>query len=434
MPELYRKKIVEAFRDNAIRSVLLIDDEYLPFENLVATSTSFRNELESISGDVNPTISGKEVAYQDKLSRLRTLLKQASSTLMRSDVAKDFVSFFHQKRLICDVEDRTDSLDKDKVRKSDLIVLDYYLQKPGVTSNPAEYSLKLIDELSESKHMNIVVVYTKENLDDVWFEVAGTLRGSYDNDIDAFLSDPELYKEWKDNQQDWEDEWAHIVSKGIHEKFLKSELDLNQLTQDLCDACYDKGYECPQSKHVEWLLEQAIKPYNKNNCPISTFEIHGKRRKWLQAGDVFVVFCSKDTGEGDQRRDTTPEEVWELIQETLIDWYPSFYRVVTSELQNQVEDANLSMEKVLAAGNSEQIAALWGVLRVEDSLREQASKELLNNLLNDVVDKIQTSSELLNFIKETANSVDDNLPEFISIGTDKERHQNYLKNIVTSAM
>ncbi len=433
MPELYRNKIVEAFRDNAIRSVLLIDDEYLPFENLVASNKSFRDDLKSISDDVHPSSTNKELAYQQKLERLRTLLEKASSEQMRAEVAKDFVSFFHEKRLICDVEDRTNNLDKDKVRKSDLIVLDYYLQKPGTTANPAEYSLRLIDELSESKHMNIVVVYTKEELDNVWFEVAATLRGSPDNDVEAFLDDHTLYTEWQENQSEWEVEWSEIISKSIHEQFLKSEHDILNLTQSLVDECEDKGYEAPNSKHIEWLLEQGIRPYNKNNCPVSQFEIHGKRKKWLQAGDVFVVFCSKDTDEGDQTRDTTPAEVWELIQETLIDWYPSFYRVVTSELQNQVEDANLSMEKVLAAGSTEQIAALWGVLRVEDSLREQASKELLSNLLNDVVDKIQTSSELLNFIKETANSVDDNLPEFISFETSKDRHQNYLQNIVTSA-
>ena len=433
MPELYRNKIVEAFRDNAIRSVLLIDDEYLPFENLVASNTSFRDDLKSISDDVHPSSTNKELAYQEKLERLRTLLEKASSEQMRAEVAKDFVSFFHEKRLICDVEDRTNNLDKDKVRKSDLIVLDYYLQKPGTTANPAEYSLRLIDELSESKHMNIVVVYTKEELDNVWFEVAATLRGSPDNDVEAFLDDHTLYTEWQENQSEWEVEWSQIVTKSIHEQFLKSEHDILNLTQSLVDECEDKGYEAPNSKHIEWLLEQGIRPYNKNNCPVSQFEIHGKRKKWLQAGDVFVVFCSKDTGEGDQRRDTTPAEVWELIQETLIDWYPSFYRVVTSELQNQVEDANLSMEKVLAAGSTEQIAALWGVLRVEDSLREQASKELLSNLLNDVVDKIQNSSELLKFIKDTANCVDEELPQYTGPDTNTDRHNQYLKDIVKSA-
>ncbi|WP_311236138.1 response regulator receiver domain [Alteromonas sp. ALT199] len=333
---------------------------------------------------------------------------------------------------MCDVEDRTDSLDKDKVRKSDLIVLDYYL-KTDVQNNPAEYSLRLIDELSESKHMNIVVVYTKENLDDVWFEVAATLRGNHDNNAEAFYSEPSLNREWQTNHAEWKEEWQLIVSKDIHEQFLKSEHVIEQLTEDLRNACNDQNYELPNVEHVEWLLEQDIRPYNKNNCPISSFEIHGKRQKWLQAGDVFVVFCSKDTGEGEQKRDTTPEEVWELIQETLIDWYPSFYRVVTSELQNQVEDANLSMEKVLAAGDTEQIAALWGVLRVEDSQREQASKELLNNLLNDVVDKIQNSSELLRFIKETANCVDENLPQYTSPDTNQGKYGQYLKDIVKSA-
>ncbi|MBT3135144.1 hypothetical protein KL866_08505 [Alteromonas sp. ALT199] len=94
MPELYRNKIVEAFRDNAIRSVLLIDDEYLPFENLVASSSSFRNELEAISADVNPTTPDKETVYQARLSKLQTLLTQASSNLMRSMSLKNsLVSF-----------------------------------------------------------------------------------------------------------------------------------------------------------------------------------------------------------------------------------------------------------------------------------------------------------------------------------------------------
>lgn len=51
MPELYRNKIVEAFRDNAIRSVLLIDDEYLPFEKLVSAHTLFQEQLKPISDD-----------------------------------------------------------------------------------------------------------------------------------------------------------------------------------------------------------------------------------------------------------------------------------------------------------------------------------------------------------------------------------------------
>ncbi|WP_315918386.1 response regulator receiver domain [Vibrio fluvialis] len=433
MPELYRNKIVEAFRDNAIRSVLLIDDEYLPFEKLVSAHTSFQEDLKLISNDPQAGIEKVEAVYQAKLSHLRTMLEQASGSLMRSEVAKGFVSFFHNKKLVCDVEDGTEMLDRDKVRKSDLIVLDYYLQSPDVTANPAEFSLKLIDELSESKHMNIVVVYTKEDLDSVWFEVATTLRGSHENNEADFFSNQALTRAWQNNHKDWEDEWVHIGSKDVYDKFLKSEHDIAALTQDLQDVCDEKGLDSPKTKHVEWLLEQSIRGYNKNSCPISNFEIHGQRKKWLQAGDVFVVFCSKDTVDGDTVRDTSPEEVWALIQETLIDWYPSFYRVVTSEIQNHIEDANLSMEKVLSAGTTEQIAALWGVLRVEDSQRERASKELLNQLLTDVVDKIQNSSELLKFIKQTANSVDEQLPLFVSEKNDRSKYHSYLKKMVLAA-
>lgn len=83
---------------------------------------------------------------------------------------------------------------------------------------------------------------------------------------------------------------AAYCFKNIHEQFLKSEHDITKLAQELQDACTERGYDLPKSKHVEWLLEQAIRPYNKNNCPLSKFEIHGTRERWLQAGDVFVVF------------------------------------------------------------------------------------------------------------------------------------------------
>ncbi|QQK61762.1 hypothetical protein FJD32_021100 [Shewanella sp. LC6] len=71
------------------------------------------------------------------------------------------------------------------------------------------------------------------------------------------------------------------------------------------------------------------------------------------------------------------------------------------------------MEKVLAKSSFEQIAALWGILRVHDDNRIQASRELLNTLLSDVVDKVKSSCELLNFVKDTANNVADNIPTYV---------------------
>ena len=431
MPVMYKKKIVEAFRDNAIKSVLLIDDEYLPYEQFVYTHQNLMWKLDKLVDSAEFQGGNELEIFRERLSSLTKAIDFTDGQVMNTDTAREFVEFFHEKQLICDVENQTDSLDKDKVRKSDLIVLDYHLQKRG--DNPAERSLNLISELSDSKHMNTVVVYTAEPLGKVWFEIAAALRGTHCGDVTEFLKERELINSWQQNEDTWKNEWQLINSKEIEAKYLTDELNVDELVTQLQEACAVQGYEEPLEKHVQWLLEKRVQDLNKNNLASSKQKIHGKRDLWLQAGDIFVVLSEKKKliGQGKEIRDVTPEEVWEQIKAALESWYPSFYRVVTSELQNQIEDANLSMEKVLAKGHMEQIATLWGVLRVHNDNREQAVKELLKNLLNDVVDKVQSNVELLQFVDVAATNVADPLPSYGN--TDPTKNKEYLQNIIISA-
>lgn len=425
MSVVYKNKIVQAFRDNAIKSALFIDDEYLPYEDLVKSQTEFNNFLESIAKKL-ALKSEKEPSSEALLQEIL----ENNQQIKRSTTAADFVEFFHNKKLICDVENQTDNLDKDKVRKSDLIILDYHLLNTAITDNPAELSLKLVRELSNSKHMNMVVIYTKEELSKVWLELAATLRGSPDRDVSIFLEDQELISQWNSYCEDWLEEWRLIASVPNQVKFLINELDINEIVSELQQACSEKGYEEPNKRHVEWLLEEDIRNYNKNNFQPSASEIHGSKELWLQAGDVFIVLCSKTqlTAES-ETRDTTPEEVWQQVETALFDWYPSFYRVVTSELQNQIEDANLSMEKVLSKGHVEQIAYLWGVLRVNTDSRNNSSKDLINSLMEDVVNKIQSDEGLINFVNETAENIKSPMPSYGE--TDPTRNKDYLQEIIS---
>ncbi len=429
MPQLYKDKIVEAFRDNAIKSVLLIDDEYLPYEKLAVDHAGVHKQLNDILDGIDPANSN---ALTNTISALQGVAATINSGFMSSGAASDFVTFFHKKKLVCDVENQTDNLDKNKIRKSDLIVLDYHLQQFG--DNPAEKSLNLISELSTSKHMNMVVVYTAEPLANVWFEIAAALRGSYLEEPQGFFDNQDLFDSWQHNEDEWFEEWSLLLDRNLEASYLCGECNIDDLHSQLVSECEIKGIDEPSKKHVYWLLEWSIRKYNKNSKSRTSIEVHGKQKLWLQAGDVFVVLCSKEcAGDDGYVRNTTAEEVWELVKTALVKWYPSFYRVVISELQNQIEDANLSMEKVLAKGKVEQIAALWGVLRVEPAKRSEAARELLDNLLSDVADKVQSSSKLLSFVEATANSVDENLPPFVSFEKDKVRYNNYLKAIVIPA-
>ncbi|ELR8700964.1 hypothetical protein V4T45_000119 [Vibrio vulnificus] len=432
MPRNYKTKIVKAFRDNAIKSVLLIDDEYLPYEGVAGKYMALVQGLKPLSAPVDEVGIAKT-----KLADILNLVGQFENAYLESDRSKKFVEFFHCKQLLCDVEDDTENLDKNKIRKSDLIMLDYHLTKIGPERERAKKSLQLINELSASKHMNVVVVYTAEPLPNVWFEIATSLRGSHMDEFDTFVTDADLIREWELNSQDWLSEWESIAERSIDAAYLCDNHDIETLHTELVGLCDEKGFSQPSKEHVEWMLERVLKRHNLNATQTTNLKVHGTSSLWIQAGDVFVVLCSKEVaGEGNVSRDTTPIEVWDLIETALIDWYPSFYRVVISELQNQIEDANLSMEKVLARGTVEQIAALWGLLRVSSVERKNSAKVLLESLLSDVVDKIQSESELLDFVSDAAEDIASELPNYVSPVGDaraKQAHAEYLKRGVEVA-
>ncbi|MFB2813833.1 response regulator receiver domain [Shewanella xiamenensis] len=434
MPALYREKIVSAFRDNAIKSVLLIDDHYLPYQGIGQSYINTKNELgELISApaDENETIEQLKL----KLTAIRNIVNRSSSELMSSETAGQFVDFFHTKKLICDVENQTNNLDIDKIRKSDLIVLDYHL-KAATEHNPAEHSLNLISELSRSKHMNVVVVFTAEDLKDVWREIAATLRGAHIGNVDAFFNNDErLIDSWNDFYGDWNNEWDQFYNANIEAEYLKAELNIEVTTNEFQVICEGNGYEKPEAEHVKWLLEKSVIKFNKNSKPLSNVDVHGKKDLWLQAGDVFIVLCDKTRASENrgEQRETTPEEVWEQIKLALVDWYPSFYRVITSELQNQIEDANFSMAKVISKGNVPQAAELWGILRRPESEKESAAQELLNCLLDDMFGNLSRNAIVIQQIISTANSIADNIPVYIDRNANIGENNAFLKQVISLA-
>lgn len=428
MTAVYKEKIVQTFRDNAIRSVLLIDDDYLSYERLIEEQSKFLNNLAEIPPPTESTIQRMEGEISALISNFQASAKQ-------SNRAKEFVNFFHNQKLICDVESELLNLNHEKIRKSDLVVLDYHLI-PGA-STPAEPSLQLLSKLSKSKHMNMVVVYTKETLSDVWLEIASTLRGSKSTELISFFeSNQELIDNWNNHSSDWEDVWKNVVNRSNLEAYLKSTLDANSILREVEQLCGDKNYEMPSLEHVNYLMELSVQRHNKIRNPLANLDVHGTPEKWLQAGDVFVVLCEKRKLSEITNTfiDSTPEEVWDSIENSLLDWCPNFYRVITSELQNQIEDTNLSMEKILSKGHFEQASALWGILRVAEENRIQAASDLLLNLLKDISERIQEKTNLHEFIRIVANNTIDQMPPFVKRESDVNRHDAYINESMNIAL
>ena len=114
----------------------------------------------------------------------------------RDRARKLYSSFRNDHHLPCDIENSFKHGDLemvDRLRKCDLIVIDYHLD-PGSIDNSK--SIEILRRLADSKHFNTVVVYTNADLSEVWFDVAANLRP--DLRLDPFLDSNEKEAEWWD--------------------------------------------------------------------------------------------------------------------------------------------------------------------------------------------------------------------------------------------
>ncbi|MEC4090277.1 response regulator receiver domain [Pseudoalteromonas rubra] len=417
MTEQYEAKIVEAFRDNAIRSVLLIDDEYHSYQSAIENKKDISEKIKQLQERY------ADSCLDDVQGELQELF-ELNSDIQRSDVASEFVSFFHENKLICDVESNTENLEHDKIRKSDLIVLDYFLKKAG--ENRAEASLKLLHQLSSSKHMNIVVVYTNEPLNTVWLEIASTLRGTK-NDLDLQGLNEHLKNKWLENKDDWLEVWPNFVTDRMKSDYILGVVNERELMEEFNILHGYDSDEAVTQVHIRMLLENSLKELNCNSELFSGREVHGKEKLWLQVGDIFLVLCSKQNNE-------SPEDVWACIKIALLDWKPSVYRVVTSELQNKFEDANLTMEKSLSYLDEDQMAFTWGILKTKPEHRKRITRELLGNIVNEALDVILYEPDFIESVVDTACSVCEKQPKHVTLSKDNEQeHMNFQKEILQLA-
>jgi len=428
MPAAYREQITKTFRDNAIRSVLFIDDEYLPYPVLSLKQKALLDELSTLApklldGEVAPTVAddadeAKALLAETlaKMERLRDLASVGQDSFKRTKVAEEFVKFFHKEKYICDVENQTNDLQSDKIRKSDLIILDYCL-----VSDDASKSLKLLKELSFSKHLNLVVIYTNKPLTRVWQQIAATLRSPKPLDIAEFFSGDEASLEMlRQSSELFERCWDNTSRNNQVDFILGNEQlvvdrlkdDFWQVIQD--DEDYDDEAE-PTDGIIRYLIEKDIRLSHLLTGGEGSLQIHGKDELWIQCGEIFIALCKKE-GDDDAEIALQPKAVWDKLNEALHDWYPSFYRVVLSELQNRIEDSNFTMSKVLAKPHHEQISLLWSILKEHREGQLDVSEELLRYLLEDISDDLinRDDKSAPRFISEVANSVAEEPPEYVA--------------------
>ncbi len=289
--------VVRSFRDDAIRTAVLIDDQFPTY--LQMRSAAVEEEF-------------KEVGR-----------------------AANLYGFFHQRGLICDIEnwrkpDKADLDLIDKVRKSDLVVLDYQLGAGGPKT-----ALEILRHLAVSAHFNLVVLYTNDPLSKVALSAAAAMRGvpppnpklvptaEMLGEAEAIL-DREEFREvdagrlvayltrgetpWKDDLQ------AAMTEAEMHLRSLR-----------------------PLTDHVarSW-IRQVSDGYTPAEGPLLELRCNlaDADTIWIHCGSCFVAVVDKQKAGDDQDEGTY---VWNRVGGALRAWRPNFYRLVLSEIQNALE-------------------------------------------------------------------------------------------------
>lgn len=450
MPQAYKQQITKTFRDDAIRSVLLIDDDYHPYTDLAQKQKELIEELQKIApklleGELPPATpleaeDAKRVLSEvyANIELLRESANSIADSFKRTSVAAEFGRFFHKAKCICDVENQTGQLNPEKVRKSDLIILDYCLSGSDATK-----SLQLLRELSASKHLNLVVIYTNKPLDTVWLQIAATLRSpNVASPADYFVADKKSLEQWENAEEIYKNSWT-TLSRGQKISFILGEPNVitdeirNQLWSDIQDlADFDEtAHKEPTVAIINYLCELDINKHNSLADGGVNSVIHGRDRLWIQCGEVFIALCEKNDSSPEEIAEQ-PQAVWDKLEEALHSWYPNFYRVVLSELQNRIEDSNFSMSKIVGKPEHEQIALLWSILKEAPDKQLNVSENLLHHLLQDISDELlhRDNKEVPNLIQTLANIVAKELPVFVPFKkADSQPHNEFVQNALKAS-
>ena len=290
----YGQLIVESFRTNAVRSALLIDNEFPTLADLV---------------------EGKEYNEGENASLL--------------------YSFFRRNKIACDIDNDIANLVSrgyERARKSDLVVLDYHLKG----HDDATDAVDLLAKLADTDHFNLVVVLTKdEDLARVWLTIAATLRGGWRRPSDFFADEPDAYEEWEDFRQAGrfpekrndmlEDAICGRKMETSHRKELiecfRGSIHLRGVLDKACEAYISRAVEETAGAAVYGDASRRV---------IEGGDLDGET-PWLICKSVFVVIANK------AKHVSSTDSVFGPIDSALRKWRPNPVRLLLSEVQNVAE-------------------------------------------------------------------------------------------------
>ncbi|RTE45931.1 transcriptional regulator [Acinetobacter junii] len=340
----YESLVQKTFCNNAIRSVMMIDDQFIPYPDLI-----------------------------DSLSKNEHIDEEKVITSQRAALLE---KFFQNEKILCDIDNSVRNLDVERIRKSDLLIIDYHLER----DNPSK-TLEILCGLKNSKHFNLAVVYTSEKPETVWKQIAASFSPIKNIEYEI------------DKIDEFDDFWDTEILPSIQSGGTYSLSDKELIDYILFDKNSGrlKGIlsRNPQFKDKKEEISNIICDYFLGNNQIykssensnTIIEGDSEGKTWIKSGNLFVCIYPKSS----ENLNQDPINIWNTLKNSLVSWKPSYYQLIQSEIQNHIESDAMAFDSVHDNDKHGQAAWLQEILK---STNETEVSQLLSNIYTDVSEEI----------------------------------------------
>lgn len=419
--ENYKDVVTKTFVNRAIRSALLIDDQFPRFD-----------EVLEMQGDVS-----KKYKEADRAGRLYKM--------------------FRDRHILCDVENKVKNIEDsgiiERIRKSDFILLDYHLT---ADESETSHSISLLQKLSRSHHFNIVVLYTKHpDLRDVWLNIAVNLKGGWQ--MPSNVLGDELIEKWDDlegeNQLPFVDEAILVECLNKKEKtILRSSLvkplrdnfvALNVAQKDATKFIIASIHQLARMRLVE-----GSEPADTEYALVGSCEDDGPF--WIQSGNTFVAIVKKPV-EADVPEETSEESpeatregseiIFEKLSEALVAWRPNIVQILLSEIQNVLELDGLATDEDYTGTPKRQTGIGYRLLSLmpakyvvgEMTGIDSAIISTVEKITESIRNRVSVDARLLEITRKLVEPLVAS-PEWEDLPTDRKERVASLANFTKSAL
>lgn len=303
----YSDIIKDVFITTPLKSVVVIDNEYPTYSELFAN---------------NGTVPNRP----------------------RANEANEVIKYFRSKKFICDIENTPADIETDRITNCDLLVLDYHLNEEKKTDD----SINIIRQLSENNNnFNTIIIHTATaNLSTVWLEIATACSNTRSILLDT-ISEKDPDRSLKPDFDNFKDEHPYIeVTVDDFVELMNNKVLTREIIRKFSDAKANSSLFAAYEL-LTFLDKNNLESHDK--CLFRQGECRDDSY-WMLLDNCFVAICSK--GEIQKNNNDFLKE----LHTALIKWNPSPVKVITTAIQNLIEDSDIFSSDTKLNSNSMSLA------------------------------------------------------------------------------